>query len=721
MNSNNIDAPTTHTIPTTTTITNTTDSINTANNILPSIKQFIPTTIPTTTQSTTTQSIEPVMSSVSHSNNNNNVISPNKLIPPTHIKAAVLPIDNSDIQSLRRSSRLSEKPRTVYSKDGIRKQLSSNYIKKKKVSKLRRWKNVNSERLNLNLLAYRVSVRQALNNKDPKYVALARKAIIDELTQLKEYGTFEPKLLASLSLAQRLANIPSHIFLKEKTKADGSFDKMKARLVAGGNFIDTSLSGDISAYVVNPTTVLMMLSLAAINRLNIITCDVTGAFLIPTLSEQPSELTYVTIDKKTSDIMAEIAPEWSTRRNPNGTFTMLLKKALYGLPISASKWMTHLNETLFKLNFQLLPGDRCCFTRGVNNEMIILCSHVDDLLVIGKQTQLNIFCDEIVKEYKINIQLGAKHSYLGLDIHQCLATFRVSVSQSGFRKEICNRFSEDIYNCKGPANVPCVDTIIDTNKPSDLLSDLSRTHYMSIVMSLMYLARFTRPDIAFAVSILSTKCSQPSRDNLKHAIKLLKYVATNGDYCIVYKNDVRNIDIYADASHGIHPNGRGHGCIVVRIAGGLVFVRSYKLRLATLSSTESEWVVLCDATQLARWMKDMLTRFGINTTPIKIKQDNTSTIYLAENGPNFARTKHLLIKRNYAKEGILDGITELAKTSSESMCADMGTKPLSHRMLCKLMKMVGLMIPVVTGNIYRLIDIVVPAARINRANLPKKN
>ena len=45
------------------------------------------------------------------------------------------------------------------------------------------------------------------------------------------------------------------------------FDKWKARLVAGGNFVDTSLAGDISAHVVNPISVMTMLSIAAFKEL----------------------------------------------------------------------------------------------------------------------------------------------------------------------------------------------------------------------------------------------------------------------------------------------------------------------------------------------------------------------------------------------------------------------------------------------------------------------
>ncbi len=41
-----------------------------------------------------------------------------------------------------------------------------------------------------------------------------------------------------LSEQTRKKIIPSHIFLKEKLLANGEFDKMKARLVAGGNYVD---------------------------------------------------------------------------------------------------------------------------------------------------------------------------------------------------------------------------------------------------------------------------------------------------------------------------------------------------------------------------------------------------------------------------------------------------------------------------------------------------
>ena len=63
-------------------------------------------------------------------------------------------------------------------------------------------------------------------------------------------------------------------------------------------------------------------------------------------------------------------------------------------------------------------------------------------------------------------------------------------------------------------------------------------------------------------------------------------------------------------------------------------IRSFKLKMITLSSTESEWIVLCEATTLAEWIKSLLLSFDIIIRPIIVRQDNTSAIWLAEHGAN---------------------------------------------------------------------------------------
>jgi hypothetical protein len=147
------------------------------------------------------------------------------------------------------------------------------------------------------------------------------------------------------------------------------------------------------------------------------------------------------------------------------------------------------------------------------------------------------------------------------------------------------------------------------------------------------------------------------------------------------------------------------------VGTGMVYMRSYKLRLVTLSSTESEWTVLCDATTLAEWVKAMLESFGRKIDIVLIKQDNTSAIWLAENHGNFARTKHLLIKRNKAKEGILLNITRIVYTPTDTMAADMGTKVLMLRTILYYMNRIGMMVVTRPDGVYTLRAIEVPKAK----------
>ena len=696
--------------------------INGANTLFPSITHLIPKLDSINTGNISTQPYNNSLNNDSnsskaalpiasiHSNSTPEAAPP---IPPAYttpttantspvytspIKATNTPplVPSTAIQPLRRSDRLRTQNKLLYDGNyriGLAQTMSQD-------------RGINS----FVFRAYRISMKQALTDPDPVRVTSANKALYDELKQLIDMGTLLPTPINQIPPHHRSLIIPSFMFFKEKYKADGAFDKWKGRLVAGGNFVDTSLAGDISAHVVNPITVLTMLSIAASKGYDIMTADVKSAFLIPELSTEPTELTYIRIDKKIAETIIQIKPEWSRLRNNDGTFTMRLKKALYGLPVSAHKWMTHLNETLVKLDFQVTDADKCCYTRGTGDTKLILCSHVDDLLVIGKMSELNVFKDQISKEYDINIEMGYKHSYIGLDIKKNRSTGVICVGQSGYKREVINRFKDYIARERSDGKVPCGEDIL--TEPDEQDEQVDRTEYMSVVMSIMYLARFTRPDLSFACGMLSTHCSNPKWTHMRQAIKLLKYIATSDEYVIMYKPGPIAPEIYADASHAVHYDGKGHGCIIVKVGTGMVYIRSFKLKMITLSSTESEWIVLCEATTLAEWIKSLLLSFDIIIRPIIVRQDNTSAIWLAEHGANFARTKHLLIKKNKAKEGILNGIIHVRFTPTEFMVADLGTKPLSHRLLLLHLKNAGLVVAITeNGILIRLDHIIVPAPR----------
>jgi Reverse transcriptase (RNA-dependent DNA polymerase) len=664
---------------------NTTTYVPTTPTPIPTVNTVNSVSTPQPTPIPTVESTSPIQPNVS---------------PTVNVRTSPEKIVQSVPDVLRRSTRVSKPNRNIFNNDFIGKHamfatpIYREFLK-----------------------SYRISVSQAFKDPDKNRVESAKQAMVDEVKQLIEMGTLDPVTMNDIHPHDYNKIIPSFLFFKEKTKADGTFDKWKGRLVAGGHMVDTTLLNDITAYVVNPATVMLMLAIAAAKGLSVMTADVKGAFLIPELSDSPEELTYVRIDKQMSKVVAEVKPSWKKYMDRNGTFIMKLKKALYGLPIAANKWMTHLNRTLSKLGFVPVPGDKCSFIRlGDGDKVtIMLGSHVDDLIVVGKQKDLDTLAEELKKEYDINITMGSNHSYIGLDINVMSSIGKITVGQRGYRQEVIRRFMHLIGDLSSESTtaVPCGnDILINKSRGNGRERDnepYDRLEYLSIVMSIMYLARLTRPDLLFACNMLATHSATPTYRHLRHCIKLLRYIAISDDYVIVYRIPDLKPEIYADASHITHEDGKGHGCYMVKVAGGLIYSKSFKLKMVTVSSTETEYVVLCEAAMFAEWLQGMLLAFGWDTPPILLRQDNQSTIRLAEQGPSFSRTKHLLVRRNKVLETIALGIVKVFHTPTEHMCADMGGKPVPQREILYHMDKLGAMIPIYeSGKLVKVRQIRVP-------------
>jgi hypothetical protein len=173
----------------------------------------------------------------------------------------------------------------------------------------------------------------------------------------------------------------------------------------------------------------------------------------------------------------------------------------------------------------------------------------------------------------------------------------------------------------------------------------------------------------------------------------MKYLKSTPNYALVYKRGTTGSIapvIFSDASHGSHADGRGHGAIMVSLGSASIYFRSFKLKLTTLSSTESEHVALCEAATLAVWLKSTLNSLGLGDRVIKVYQDNTSTIWMTANQGNFARNKHLLIRRNFVKEQVTEGVLTVHYRHTSSLPADMGTKPKPKKPMQRDMMLTGM-------------------------------
>lgn len=156
-----------------------------------------------------------------------------------------------------------------------------------------------------------------------------------------------------------------------------------------------------------------------------------------------------------------------------------------------------------RLHFKVHPFDSAIFFRRVGANLTVAGTHVDDILIAGKQTDLDQVQEQLDKTYGVKKQLGPDLTYLGLQFQ---------------RKEGILVVHQGDYEADTLASLPANYGIVDEPTPtissaefwtsSDKASPLSAAEketFSSILHKIMFLASRTRPELTLATSFLSKR------------------------------------------------------------------------------------------------------------------------------------------------------------------------------------------------------------------------
>lgn len=175
--------------------------------------------------------------------------------------------------------------------------------------------------------------------------------------------------------------------------------------------------------------------------------------------------------------------------------------------------------------------------------------------------------------------------------------------------------------------------------------------YRSGVCSLIYLAQCTRPDVAYAVSVLSQNFEQPTQDNCYDFSHVLRYLKSTKDMFIHYnKSDNRNVKGnqswtypfgHSDADWaGDKSTRQSTSGYVFKLFGGFISWKAKLQATVALSSTEAEYRSTTEAGQEAVWLRLMLKSFNYDSPePTALHCDNLGAIQLTSKSTFHARTK----------------------------------------------------------------------------------
>jgi len=364
--------------------------------------------------------------------------------------------------------------------------------------------------------------------------------------------------------------------------------------------------------------------------------------------------------------------------NLNQEILLLLNKALYGLKQSARIWFNTLTRILInKLGFKPLGIEPCILVN--KEEGLIICLYVDDLALISPNiNSINSFIKNIKKYFNIK-ELGPIQDYLGIDINYNLDKQVLKLSQERYIDKLVERFNlKDSLSIYTPLDSKVK---LELNKDSSYKASKEDIKYFqSLIGSLLYITLGTRPDIAYSTIKLSRYSSNPSKEHIDFALRIVRYLKTTKDITITYKGFPNTINGYCDSDYaGDIETSKSTLGYVFYLASGPISWKSKLQSIIAQSTTEAEFIAINAASKEAVYLKSLLEELGFyNQKLFPLYTDNNGALLLSKNPRFHERTKHIAVKYYYIRDLIEKGIIDLLFISTKEQKADGLTKALDR-------------------------------------------
>jgi hypothetical protein len=511
------------------------------------------------------------------------------------------------------------------------------------------------------------SYRQARSDSHwPKW----HQAMVEELSSINENQTWE---LTTLPPGRQA--LSGKWVYNLKRGAEGEILRHKARFVVRGFEQQEGVDyNETFASVVKPMSYKMLLAIAAAEDLEIEQMDIKTAFLYGEIDEE----IYVSQPEGFDDGTGRVCK---------------LKKALYGLKQSPRIWYNTLAGFLKTLGFEPLTSDLSVFRKG----SVLIAVYVDDLLTIGpSKDELARLKQALSNRFHMS-DLGPCHYYLGIKIDRDRANRTISLSQGAYITKILRQFG--MWESADGQPVSNRATPMDQTKLEPANSDYrclpdERTKYQAMVGSLMYAMLCTRPDIAYAVSVVSRYSSNPTPSHFLAVKKIFRYLRGTWDFQLTYQGKLGELRGYSDADWaGDTETRRSTGGFVFNMGSGAISWSSKRQPVVALSSCEAEYMGQTQAAKEAIWLNQLLQQ--LDESPegpqaVVIYCDNQGAMALAKNPEFHARTKHIDLQHHFVREKVAEGRIRLEYVNTHDQIADGLTKPLGKEKFIQFRKALGL-------------------------------
>nr|KYP52093.1 hypothetical protein KK1_026003 [Cajanus cajan] len=191
---------------------------------------------------------------------------------------------------------------------------------------------------------------------------------------------------------------------------------------------------------------------------------------------------------------------------------------------------------MVSLGYRQSQGDHALFIKhSSTGKLTLLLVYVDDMIIAGDDETKKLTAQFEMKD------LGKLKYFLGIEV--VYSKYEIFISQ---RKYVLDLLKETRKLGCRTSTVPIEQNHRIGSEESSLVE---KTQYQRLVGKLIYLSH-TRPDIAYAVSVVSQFMHDPRERHMQAVDKILQYLKSSPRKGLLFKrNDTLTMKIYTNANY----------------------------------------------------------------------------------------------------------------------------------------------------------------------------
>ena len=471
--------------------------------------------------------------------------------------------------------------------------------------------------------------------------------------------------------------------------------KRKARLVACGNMA-CQQSDNISAGGLDTIAIRTMICEAAQQQWCLATCDVKTAFLQAPRREGDGKMTIITPPAAAKGVLQHGDEErW------------VVTGALYGLVESPHDWSVHRDKKMRSVRWKLDNNDFYLkMTEEANLWKIVkekkhgggetvgyIGVYVDDLMFTSKKEIVESTIAALGKVFHL-----APEEYINVNDSVTFCGYEIKETEEGFtlgqQKYVIEMLRKHNIQRSDVCPAPKIEEAEDEEEYE--LSDLRLAQ--GLTGELSWVASRSRPDLAFAVGLMSRMIHRRPKFVAKVGFQAMRYLHGSVNLVLNYKKsteeDLKDLKTYVDASFGLaHEGFRSVQGVLQSYGGNPLAWASTRQPFIAQSTAEAELLAYNESLQTTEALLSLMKVFERDVAG-GLYGDSKSAISQLTLDTGSWRTRHLRLRSAKLREALQDPKRWWVQhVQGTTLVADGLTKPLQGQSFLRFRQMLGLVHP----------------------------